>query len=192
MGLGRVELPTSRLSGVRSNHLSYRPCSLTTTPRRSRRKYTGPWAHSTAHGGVPGRARPAPLGRPELGEAEAQDQVRRDVGGRQGDQESARCLGVVQDRLARKTAPTWGENRESDCLTVVTGSARPPCGIRAARRRRRRAARSGGPEVRPRTGTGRPRRRGRRSTRRAGGVEDVRRIKFNDTSIWSRFSADAR
>ena len=25
MGLGRVELPTSRLSGVRSNHLSYRP-----------------------------------------------------------------------------------------------------------------------------------------------------------------------
>jgi hypothetical protein len=26
MGLGRVELPTSRLSGVRSNHLSYRPC----------------------------------------------------------------------------------------------------------------------------------------------------------------------
>ena len=27
MGLGRVELPTSRLSGVRSNHLSYRPGS---------------------------------------------------------------------------------------------------------------------------------------------------------------------
>ena len=26
MGLGRVELPTSRLSGVRSNQLSYRPC----------------------------------------------------------------------------------------------------------------------------------------------------------------------
>ena len=25
MGLGRVELPTSRVSGVRSNHLSYRP-----------------------------------------------------------------------------------------------------------------------------------------------------------------------
>ena len=25
MGPGRVELPTSRLSGVRSNHLSYRP-----------------------------------------------------------------------------------------------------------------------------------------------------------------------
>ena len=28
MGLGRVELPTSRLSGVRSNQLSYRPMSL--------------------------------------------------------------------------------------------------------------------------------------------------------------------
>src|SRR5437773_7750131 len=27
MGLGRVELPTSRLSGVRSNYLSYRPYS---------------------------------------------------------------------------------------------------------------------------------------------------------------------
>ena len=25
VGLGRIELPTSRLSGVRSNHLSYRP-----------------------------------------------------------------------------------------------------------------------------------------------------------------------
>ena len=28
VGLGRVELPTSRLSGVRSNQLSYRPISL--------------------------------------------------------------------------------------------------------------------------------------------------------------------
>ncbi len=28
VGLGRVELPTSRLSGVRSNHLSYRPISM--------------------------------------------------------------------------------------------------------------------------------------------------------------------
>ena len=28
VGLGRVELPTSRLSGVRSNQLSYRPVSL--------------------------------------------------------------------------------------------------------------------------------------------------------------------
>ena len=27
VGLGRLELPTSRLSGVRSNHLSYRPAS---------------------------------------------------------------------------------------------------------------------------------------------------------------------
>ena len=35
MGLGRVELPTSRLSGVRSNHLSYRPresCNLAEQP----------------------------------------------------------------------------------------------------------------------------------------------------------------
>jgi hypothetical protein len=29
VGPGRVELPTSRLSGVRSNHLSYEPISFT-------------------------------------------------------------------------------------------------------------------------------------------------------------------
>jgi hypothetical protein len=28
VGLGRVELPTSRLSGARSNHLSYRPSEV--------------------------------------------------------------------------------------------------------------------------------------------------------------------
>src|SRR5437660_10061032 len=32
VGLGRVELPTSRLSGVRSNQLSYRPKSLPRHP----------------------------------------------------------------------------------------------------------------------------------------------------------------
>ena len=40
VGLGRVELPTSPLSGVRSNQLSYRPPaakSLTTTSRRKQR-----------------------------------------------------------------------------------------------------------------------------------------------------------
>ena len=31
VGLGRIELPTSRLSGVRSNHLSYRPYGLSLT-----------------------------------------------------------------------------------------------------------------------------------------------------------------
>lgn len=38
VGLGRLELPTSRLSGVRSNHLSYRPdkpASIKTTPKGS-------------------------------------------------------------------------------------------------------------------------------------------------------------
>src|SRR6267378_5860807 len=37
MGLGRVELPTSRLSGVRSNHLSYRPFFQTLRRRGPRR-----------------------------------------------------------------------------------------------------------------------------------------------------------
>ncbi len=33
VGLGRVELPTSRLSGARSNHLSYRPGAALKTPK---------------------------------------------------------------------------------------------------------------------------------------------------------------
>ena len=35
VGLGRVELPTSRLSGVRSNQLSYRPKILSREPAHS-------------------------------------------------------------------------------------------------------------------------------------------------------------
>jgi hypothetical protein len=42
VGLGRLELPTSRLSGVRSNHLSYRPdasvCSLIKKKEKRRRR----------------------------------------------------------------------------------------------------------------------------------------------------------
>ena len=34
MGLGRVELPTSRLSGARSNQLSYRPNYSVRSPER--------------------------------------------------------------------------------------------------------------------------------------------------------------
>ena len=42
VGLGRLELPTSRLSGVRSNHLSYRPNSQTPWSRVASK----PWARS--------------------------------------------------------------------------------------------------------------------------------------------------
>ena len=45
MGLGRVELPTSRLSGVRSNHLSYRPLQVCRERRiaaRCRRRNPAP------------------------------------------------------------------------------------------------------------------------------------------------------
>ena len=38
VGLGRFELPTSRLSGVRSNQLSYRPVSLLRAAVSSRKK----------------------------------------------------------------------------------------------------------------------------------------------------------
>jgi hypothetical protein len=34
VGLGRVELPTSPLSGVRSSHLSYRPAGVTSQRRK--------------------------------------------------------------------------------------------------------------------------------------------------------------
>ena len=34
VGLGRLERPTSPLSGVRSNHLSYRPKLIKDTPER--------------------------------------------------------------------------------------------------------------------------------------------------------------
>ena len=37
VGLGRVELPTSPLSGVRSNQLSYRPALAAHPPSRARR-----------------------------------------------------------------------------------------------------------------------------------------------------------
>jgi hypothetical protein len=44
MGLGRVELPTSRLSGVRSNHLSYRPLRhLLTACGTESCKLAAPW-----------------------------------------------------------------------------------------------------------------------------------------------------
>ena len=47
MGLGRLELPTSRLSGVRSNHLSYRPRSTrgAGTPRSMGPRYA--WTPGT-------------------------------------------------------------------------------------------------------------------------------------------------
>ncbi len=46
VGLGRLELPTSRLSGVRSNHLSYRPLKLISVrcpeeKEKRRERYSG-------------------------------------------------------------------------------------------------------------------------------------------------------
>ncbi|CCG06611.1 unnamed protein product, partial [Pararhodospirillum photometricum DSM 122] len=42
VGLGRLERPTSRLSGVRSNHLSYRPNALPKRHKRRKRWEDGP------------------------------------------------------------------------------------------------------------------------------------------------------
>ena len=48
VGPGRVELPTSRLSGARSNHLSYGPAERTKLPGFTRSCHPGEsarWAH---------------------------------------------------------------------------------------------------------------------------------------------------
>ena len=46
VGLGGLEPPTSRLSGVRSNHLSYRP--KLALPWQDRRRPTGGFASKSA------------------------------------------------------------------------------------------------------------------------------------------------
>ena len=59
VGRGRLELPTSRLSGVRSNHLSYRPDNQHLKPARARPRGTGGaalsrnWRKRNEDGGIP-------------------------------------------------------------------------------------------------------------------------------------------
>ena len=48
VGLGRLELPTSRLSGVRSNHLSYRPQSIEAVGRSRIHQHPAGACYSTA------------------------------------------------------------------------------------------------------------------------------------------------
>ena len=55
VGLGRVELPTSPLSGVRSNQLSYRPVTHEPTHES--------WIEGSAIGTVPGTAQATCVGR---------------------------------------------------------------------------------------------------------------------------------
>ena len=64
VGRGRLELPTSRLSGVRSNHLSYRPPPFATSPRPSDRDLaTGGDAHAPER--LRGRRSPRRIGEKE-------------------------------------------------------------------------------------------------------------------------------
>src|ERR1051326_3643697 len=66
MGLGRVELPTSRLSGVRSNHLSYRPCRRPNS--KGRNNIAEPDGDRNPGGGC-ARRRAGPIGRGERSSA---------------------------------------------------------------------------------------------------------------------------
>ena len=52
MGLGRVELPTSPLSGVRSNQLSYRP-GLDAGPSKLGSEHPRPTPRNSFTGGTP-------------------------------------------------------------------------------------------------------------------------------------------
>ena len=55
VGLGRLELPTSRLSGVRSNHLSYKPLS----PYQVSKGYVGSiYSLTSLKGGDPAAGSP--------------------------------------------------------------------------------------------------------------------------------------
>jgi hypothetical protein len=47
VGLGRVELPTSRLSGVRSNQLSYRPPGFSLRLSAERRHFNAKKSHTS-------------------------------------------------------------------------------------------------------------------------------------------------
>ena len=59
VGLGRLELPTSRLSGVRSNHLSYKPGVLTISSFFCSRGYADSiYVSSSLKGGDPAAGSP--------------------------------------------------------------------------------------------------------------------------------------
>src|SRR5262245_60720942 len=54
VGLGRVELPTSRLSGVRSNQLSYRPLGSLSRHFSAKKSHTSLLRRPLANGGRAG------------------------------------------------------------------------------------------------------------------------------------------
>ena len=71
MGLGGLEPPTSRLSGVRSNQLSYRPTprcdAAESSPLRWRpppQPFPGPLPRRNTDLAEPGRDEPSPAGKP--------------------------------------------------------------------------------------------------------------------------------
>ena len=63
VGLGRVELPTSRLSGVRSNHLSYRPGFEVAASKHHQRKRSSMRRKRNEGGGVPHNIKTKPISR---------------------------------------------------------------------------------------------------------------------------------
>lgn len=58
VGLGRLELPTSRLSSARSNQLSYKPLTLSYQGVGSRRAAAGDKRRMQSHSAAPARVRP--------------------------------------------------------------------------------------------------------------------------------------
>ena len=58
VGLGRLELPTSRLSGVRSNHLSYKPINMVLPPDTNKKRYVDGYTAFSLKGGDPAAGSP--------------------------------------------------------------------------------------------------------------------------------------
>jgi hypothetical protein len=81
VGLGRLELPTSRLSSARSNQLSYKPEAGANRPRRPAGSRLP--ARAKPHGAGP-RARPRPRARFVREERETKTTVSRQTGRRTG------------------------------------------------------------------------------------------------------------
>ena len=79
MGLGRLELPTSRLSGVRSDHLSYRPPGMVKAPECSRPRLRDRGSRPRLKTSVqtPGRLRTHPSGGPRIDVEEKRRRRRR-------------------------------------------------------------------------------------------------------------------
>ena len=97
MGQGRVELPTSRLSGVRSNHLSYWPRVASSVPR------AGLLPEDGAPDGV--KRRQGGLAPWKLNRTRSDDELREIIDGAEWALTLVACFSLGLGRVRRRRAP---------------------------------------------------------------------------------------